>query len=163
MKNVIDRMMKIEEYICVMFFVVFFICVLLQILTRYVPFIKVSGTEDISVYSFIWSTFLGAAVMTRKKQHFSFTFFNERAEGKLSGLIMNLIIHGLIIGFGFYVAYYGVELTMKFSKWTLTSLPNVSQGWTWSALMVGGISITIFSIANFIEVIQNYKKKGDTE
>jgi TRAP-type C4-dicarboxylate transport system permease small subunit len=163
MKNVIDKIMRIEEYICAMFFVAFFICVLLQILTRYVPFIKVNGTEDISVYSFIWSTFLGAAVMTRKKQHFSFTYFNEKAEGTLAGLIINLVIQALIIIFGIYIAYYGTELTMKFSKWTLTSLPNVSQGWTWSALMAGGISITIFSIANFIEVIQDYKKKGDTK
>lgn len=153
MKKVIDFIEQVQRVVCMICFVVFFVCIVLQVLTRYVPFIKILGIDEIATYSFVWASLLGAAVLIRVEQHFAFDFFRSRAHG-VSRLVIEGFIYGLLIIFSFYLMVMGYRLTMKFSTWTLTSLPKVSQAWTWSSLLLSGATMTLYTVEKLVEKVR---------
>lgn len=157
MKKAADLLEKVQCIFSMILFMVFLICIVIQILTRYVPFIKITWTEEISVYCFIWAIFMGTAVMLKKNEHFAFDFFRGRVTGK-GKLITETFIYLVIFGFSCYVAYCGVQLTRQFWKWTLTSLNWISQRYTWSSLIVCGATMAFYSISNLAEVFKENKR-----
>lgn len=161
MKRAADLVEKIQCIFSMILFITFLICIIIQILTRYVPFIKITWTEEISVYCFIWAILMGAAVMLKRNEHFAFDFFRGRVGGTAK-LVIETFIYVLIFAFSLYVAYCGVMLTRQFWNWTLTSVTWVSQRYTWSALIVSGLTMAFYSVSNLVEVYQTYgkEKKG---
>ncbi len=159
MKKAADLIEKIQCLFSMVLFMVFLLCIVIQILTRYVPFIKIMWTEEISVYTFIWAILMGAAVMLKRNEHFAFEYFRSQVKGTAK-LATETFIYMVITGFSLYIAYCGVQLTRQFWNWTLTSLTIVSQRYTWSALIVCGLTMAFYSLCNLVEVYQAHKK-GD--
>jgi len=158
MKKIIDFLETIQRLICLICFISFLLCVVLQVLTRYVPYIKVIGTEEIAIYSFVWASLMGTAVLVRNEQHFSFDFFRSRASGTTK-LVLEVFIQTLLIIFSIYLSVMGFRLTQKFSAWSLTSLPSVSQAWTWSSLLVCGVTMTVYSVEKLFEKMILFRKE----
>lgn len=158
MKKIIDGLAKVQIAFSVVMLTVFLLCIVAQVATRYVPGFEASWTEEIANNSFIWATFMGSAVMVRRQGHFSFDFFRAKAKG-VSKLIIELFINITMGAFGFYIASAGYELTTTFWNWNLTSLPSVSQRYTWSSLLVCGVTIVIYSLYNCWENYLDYKKE----
>ena len=157
MKKAANVVEKIQCTFSMVLFIVFLICIVVQVLTRYVPFIKITWTEEIAVYSFIWAILMGAAVELKRNEHFSF----EVLRGSLKGfpkLMLELVIYALILAFGVYLTWCGYNLTNKFWSWTLTSLPGVSQRYTWSSLIVCGATMVFYCINGIFEQIELYRK-----
>lgn len=156
MKKAADKLERIQCLFSMVLFMIFLACIIVQILTRYVPFIKITWTEEISVYTFIWAILMGTAVMLRRNEHFAFDFFRSRVTGKAK-LATETFIYTVIIVFSLYVSYSGVQLTRQFWNWNLTSLPMVSQRYTWSSLIVCGLTMAFYSLSNLIEEYGKYK------
>ena len=157
MKKAADFLEKVQCIFSMVLFMVFLACIVIQILTRYVPFIKITWTEEISVYCFIWAILMGTAVMLKRNEHFAFDFFRGRVTG-IGKIITETFIYLVMFGFSCYVAYCGVQLTRQFWNWTLTSLNWVSQRYTWSSLIVCGVTMAFYSLSNLTEVYNEYKK-----
>lgn len=158
MKKAADFLERIQCIFSMILFITFLICIVIQILTRYVPFIKITWTEEISVYTFIWAILMGASVMLHRNEHFAFEFFRSRVTG-VNRLVVETVIYGIIFAFSLYVAYCGLQLTKQFWNWTLTSLTWISQRYVWSALIVAGLTMAFYAASNLIEVYQEYGKE----
>ncbi|MCI8659965.1 MAG: TRAP transporter small permease [Lachnospiraceae bacterium] len=156
MKKAADFLERIQCIFSMILFMVFLACIVIQILTRYVPFIKITWTEEISVYAFIWAILMGTAVMLKRNEHFAFDFFRSKVTG-VGKLVTETFIYLVMFGFSCYVAYCGVQLTRQFWNWTLTSLTWVSQRYTWSSLIVCGLTMAFYSLSNITEVWGNFK------
>lgn len=161
MKRAADLVEKIQCLFSMILFITFLICIVIQILTRYVPFIRITWTEEISVYTFIWAILMGAAVMLKRNEHFAFEFFRSRVTGA-ARLAVETLIYGIIFAFSLYVAYCGLMLTKQFWNWTLTSITWISQRYVWSALIVSGLTMAFYALSNLVEIYQEYgrEKKG---
>jgi TRAP-type C4-dicarboxylate transport system permease small subunit len=160
MKRVIDVLVRIQYFVAIIFLVTFVVAVILQVATRYVPGFSWLWTEQIANYSFIWSVMMGAAVGVRNKQHFFLSVLTDRLKSKIAWL-NRIHIQALIGVFGVFLSYYGVILTKSFWNWSLTSLPQVRQGYFWMALPVCGITIGIYAFYNVYELIGE-RQKGTT-
>lgn len=156
MKKISNTIEKIQCIFSMALFVVFLLCIVIQILTRYVPFIKITWTEEIAVYTFIWSILMGAAVELKRNEHFAFEVLRSSLKGKAK-LALELVIYTIIFAFSLYITYCGVMLTKQFWNWSLTSLPNISQRFTWSSLIVSGATMALYSFNNMLEQIKEYK------
>lgn len=159
MRKISDLVEKLQCFFSMILFMVFLICIIIQILTRYVPFIKITWTEEISIYTFIWAILMGAAVMLKRNEHFAFDFFRGSVKGR-GKLAAETFIYGVIMVFSGYIACCGVMLTKQFWNWNLTSLPMVSQRYIWSSLIVSGATMVFYALCNLVEVYQNYGKEG---
>ena len=153
MKKASALLEKVQCWFSMILFMVFLVCVVLQILSRYVPFITVIGTDEIATYSFVWAILMGASVMLKRNEHFAFEFFRSRVSG-IPHIITEVVIYGLIIVFSVYLTYSGVQLTRQFWNWNLTSLNFISQRYIWSSLIVCGATMAFYGVCNLIEVFQ---------
>ena len=158
MKRFIAALVKTQAFVAIVFLVTFVFAVILQVATRYIPGFSWLWTEQIANYSFIWSIMMGAAVRVRNKQHFFLSVLTDRFKGKTAWL-NNIYIQGLIGIFGVFLSYYGVVLTKSFWNWSLTSLPQVKQGYFWMALPVCGITMGIYAFYNAYELFSERGKE----
>ena len=101
--------------------------------------------------AFIWSILLGAAVMTRKKRHFSFSFLKNKIESEQYKCILSLIQNGIILCFSIICLVYSAEITSSFwnSKWV--TIPAFRQGYVWLILPITFSSIILFLLEDCFE------------
>ena len=150
MKWFVDFTVKTQYFIAILFLITFVFAVILQVATRYVPGFAWLWTEQLANYCFIWSVMMGAAVGVRNKQHFFFSILTDRFPPRTARRV-NILLQGLIGLFGLFLFYYGLVLTITFWPWTLTALPDISQGYFWMCLPVCGITTALYAVYNLYE------------
>ncbi|WP_059103025.1 TRAP transporter small permease [Shouchella shacheensis] len=147
MKAIMNGMEYVLMRLAALFFIVFVVCIILQLVSRYVPNITILWAAEVATYAFVWTVFLGAAVMVKHQEHFKVDFLFDKLSG-LSLLIVQLISHVLIAAFGLMMTVYGSMLAKLFWEWTVNTLPELQQGYLWLVLPISGVAMMIFSLGN---------------
>ena len=137
---------------------IFFLAILVQIVTRHLG-ISVIWTEEVANYSFIWSVFMGAAVMVNKREHFSFDFLALKLEGK-SRVILFTVIDSVILLFSIALVYYGIQAVQNFWNYTWASLPDIKMGYVWISIPIMGATMAIYSINHLVNHIKALTGRG---
>ncbi|GAK05132.1 LOW QUALITY PROTEIN: TRAP-type C4-dicarboxylate transport system, small permease component [Geomicrobium sp. JCM 19037] len=163
MKTLLNGIEYVFMRAAALFFIVFVVCIFLQLLSRYVPTITLLWPAEVATYAFIWMVFLGAAVMVYHQEHFKIDYLFEKLQGRAL-LTVKMISHILIGGFGLMMIVHGSSLYQLFWEWTVNTLPELQQGYLWLALPVAGFGMLLFSIGNAIEDGKAYQleKGGET-
>ena len=154
MKKAIDGLQKAQTFIGSVCLAIFLLTVVAQMLTRYMG-ISAMWTEDVSMYSFIWSIFMGASVMVRDDKHFAFTAFSDKIKGEKAKAVVGIIIHILMMVFNILIAFYGWKLMIKFWNYKWVAVPSFKRGPTWMCLPLAGITGVIY----LLEALVNDFKK----
>ncbi|TNH07597.1 TRAP transporter small permease [Testudinibacter sp. TR-2022] len=151
MRKLTDYLEKIQLSLGTLFLVVFVITTLLQVGTRYSG-ISATWTEEVSVNAFIWSMLLGAAVMAKRKQHFSFNLLNGQLSTQKKPILI-ILQDLIIIVFCAFCFVYSSEITNTFwnSRWV--TIPSLKQGYVWLILPITFISIAIYLIEDLIKQV----------
>lgn len=146
---------KIQLWLGAVFLVIFVITTLLQVSTRYLG-ISATWTEEISVNAFIWSMLLGAAVMAKRKQHFSFNLLNGQLSLQKRPLLV-ILQDVIIMTFCAFCLVYSVEITNTFwnSRWI--TIPSLKQGYVWLILPTTFLSIFIYLLEDVIKQVTALK------
>ena len=77
LKVIAKNIQRIQLVLGVACISIFFITIIIQVVCRYTG-ITVIWTGEVSTYTFIWSVFMGAGVMTYENKHFAFTSFSDK-------------------------------------------------------------------------------------
>lgn len=149
---------KIQLTIGVISLSIFFIAIIIQIVTRHLG-IAVIWTEEVANYSFIWSVFMGAAVMVNKKEHFSFDFLSQKLEGKSKSALM-IVIDSIVLLFALALFYYGIEAVKNFWNYNWASLPDMKMGYVWISIPIMGLTMAIYSVSHVINSVKELKGRG---
>lgn len=151
MQKLTHYLEKIQLLLGSVFLVIFVVTTLLQVSTRYLG-ISATWTEEISVNAFIWSMLLGAAVMTKRKQHFSFNLLNGQLSIQKRPILM-ILQDVIIIAFCALCFIYSTEITNTFwnSRWI--TIPSLKQGYVWLILPITFISIVIYLLEDIIKQV----------
>lgn len=159
MRKFINYLEKVQLVLGSIFLVIFVIATLLQVTTRYLG-ISATWTEELSVNTFIWSMFLGAAVMVREKQHFSFNFLVSYLSNKKASLLV-IVQDIIIITFCILCFIYSSEITKIFwnSKWI--TIPELKQGYVWLILPITFGSMIIYLLEDIIKEIRKLRKSKE--
>lgn len=159
MRKFINYLEKVQLVLGSIFLVIFVIATLLQVTTRYLG-ISATWTEELSVNTFIWSMFLGAAVMVREKQHFSFNFLVSYLSNKKASLLV-IVQDIIIITFCILCFIYSSEITKIFwnSKWI--TIPELKQGYVWLILPITFGSMIIYLLEDIIKEISKLRKSKE--
>ena len=156
MKKAIDILQKTQTIVGSIFLTIFLLTVVVQMLTRYIG-VSAIWTEDVSMYSFIWSIFMGASVMVRDNKHFAFTAFADKIKSEKAKKIIAIVIHILMLVFNVLIAYYGYTLMMKFWNYKWVSIPSFKRGPTWLCLPVAGVTSVIYLIELLVNDVKGLK------
>jgi TRAP-type C4-dicarboxylate transport system permease small subunit len=148
----------IEQGLGVLFLLVMFGSVLIQIFFRYVLQSPITWTEEASRYSFIWVVLLGAAFAVRKKEHVVMevlvnTFpapLRKNIYFGLNVIILIALIYLLPVSWSFFCFIKEV------------SAPTLRISWGF-LFFSAPLSITLMTIHTFIGLIGTIKMEGRKE
>jgi TRAP-type C4-dicarboxylate transport system permease small subunit len=154
----IKALEKIQLTICVISLSIFFVAIIIQIVTRHLG-IAVIWTEEVANYSFIWSVFMGAAVMLNRREHFSFDFLLLKLKGVSKSTLL-IVIDTIILLFTIALFYYGIEAVKNFWNYNWASLPAMKMGYVWISIPIMGFTMAVYSLNHLIQNIKELKRKG---
>lgn len=129
-------------------------------LTRYLG-ISALWTEDVSMYSFIISVFLGAAAMVRDDKHFAFTALEDKITNPTKRAALNIVILLVMLGFCVFMFYYGTLLTKKFWNYKWVSIPAFKRGPTWLCVPVSAFTMVVYILEKLYINIKIIRKGGE--
>ncbi|MBM7704391.1 TRAP transporter small permease [Metabacillus iocasae] len=149
---------KVQLTVGVLSLSIFFIAIIIQITTRHLG-ISMIWTEEVAKYSFIWSVFMGAAVMVNRREHFSFDFLVQKLKGTKKTALL-IVIDTIVFLFTVALFYYGIEAVQNFWNYTWTSLPQLKMGYVWVVIPITGLTMAIYSLNHLIHHFKELKRGG---
>ena len=163
MKKAIDTMQKIQIAIGGLFLSIFLVSVVTQMICRYLS-IAAMWTEEVSMYSFIWAVFMGAAAMVHARAHFAFTSFLDMIKSEKAKGVLRLLISLIMLSFAVLMCYYGILITKQFWNYKWINIPSFNRGPTWLCLPLCGLTSSIYLLYQIIQEIGILTgKAGGTE
>lgn len=150
MKKYVDALQKIQVGIGGFFLLIFLITIIVQMFCRYLG-IAATWTEDVSMYSFIWAVFMGAAAMVYERRHFAFTSLADVLKNERIKAMLSIFISIIMLIFSILMAKYGVAIAKQFWNYTWVNIPALKRGPTWLCLPLCGITSSIYLIQMLIE------------
>jgi len=160
-RKVAGAIQKIQIGIGMFFLSVFLVAVLIQIITRYLK-IAVIWTDDVAMYAFAWSVFMGGGAMVFPKSHFAFEFLSLSLKGwkkEALGIIISL----LMMVFAVAMLVYGMQAVRVFWNHNWISIPSMKMGYTWMCVPIAGATMTIYLISHVVDHILVLAGKGVPE
>lgn len=129
-----------------------------NVLTRYVINYSISFTEELTVYFFVWMTFLGLALAFRRGTQVRVTFFASKFSKPVRKA---LVIAAAIACVTFFAAmgYYGVLQVMdEIEMGAMTESMSLPVWWFSASIPVGSLLIVIRIIQKLAEDLrtENY-------
>lgn len=161
MKKAVELLQKVQLSVGTIFLVIFLVTVVFQVSSRYLGIVA-TWTEEVSMYSFIWAVFMGAAAMVYEKRHFAFTSLSDLLKNEKIKRILSIVISFVMLIFAILMLKYGIDITKKFWNYTWVSIPELKKGFAWICLPICGGTSAIYLVYLIIDDIQHIKK-GDFE
>lgn len=159
MKKALGYLQKVQIVTGGIFLSIFLGSVVIQMVCRYMGIAAV-WTEDVSMYSFIWAAFMGAAAMVYEKQHFAFTSISDKLTNKKVKTILSIVIAIIMLIVSILMFYYGCQLTKQFWNYRWVSIQEFKRGPTWLCIPVCGATSTLYLIGEIIENVNSLMKGG---
>lgn len=85
--------------------------IFVQVCLRYLFSVAFIWGEELSLFAFIWCVFLGAAVNTRRRSHFSFDFLAGLLRGRAAAA-QRLLVDLIVLGFSVFMLVKGWEFAL---------------------------------------------------
>lgn len=131
--------------ICLSVFLV--VCVVWQVLSRYIFSAPSTITDELSRYLFMWVAMIGAAYTTGQKRHLAIDLIVMKLSGKRK-LLVEIFIQIAITAFAVIVLIYGgsVLTIQTLAAGQLTPALGIEMGYVYFCLPITGILMVIYSI-----------------
>lgn len=159
MKDFTEKVNKIHVGISGIFLAIFLFSIIIQVITRLLN-ITILWTQDVSIYSFIISVFLGASAMIYPEKHFAFVSLVDNFKSEKRKTLFHLIIAFLMLVLMVIMFYYGVIITIKFWNYTWINIPQFKRGYTWLCIPVSGFLGSYYLIVKIYYDLKSLLKTG---
>jgi len=159
LKRIDDFIEKIASAILVIFLVVIAIVIPVGVFTRYVVKIALTWSDEISLFSLVWASMLGAAVGLRKGYQIGIRYFVDKSPRILS-IILEAISYLFILGFLTVLVIFGTKQTIINAR-QLSAAIRIPMAIPYAALPVGFAIMILFTIEQILDFIRRINKKFD--
>ncbi|BAK16551.1 TRAP-type C4-dicarboxylate transport system, small permease component [Solibacillus silvestris StLB046] len=140
MVKLVEGINKVVHIALIALMVVLVVSVFCQITLRFFNY-SIAWTEELSRYSMIWMTFLGAAYALAKRAHIGMELFVDRTEGLLKQVLIVLTAAVCLVFFVLMVVK-GYELSMRVMDQP-SAVMQVPMGIVYSVIPISGIILVV--------------------
>jgi TRAP-type C4-dicarboxylate transport system permease small subunit len=160
LKRPVDRTL---EAVLVLLFFTLFMCVIIQVFTRYVLNDPAVFTEEASRFAIIWLSLLGTAYACGRLEHMAYTMFPDKLKGgKLLAHMRS--VAAIVLLFAPSVMVYGggrlVLRALQFEQLSATlALP---MGYVYLCIPISGVLIVFYQIL-IIARPEDFKASDEVE
>jgi len=131
-----------EAFACLCFSIVA-VCVMLQVILRYVFNTGLIWTEELSSFAMVWGVYMGASLAIRERYHVRI-LVGVVALPRLIGLPLILVGDFLLLVFCIFMMFIGAEyLTMLWQHPTISPALNINQFWPHSIVVIAYLLIAL--------------------
>ncbi|WP_339234520.1 TRAP transporter small permease [Oceanobacillus sp. FSL W7-1281] len=108
-----------------------------------------ASLEEISRYTFVWLTFIGAAIAFKRKEHMGMDFIVSKLRGKAAKYVEALQDIFALILFALFI-YYGAELAVL--NMNVVSLQSgIPMGYVYFIIPISGFIMAVHAIDHMIK------------
>ncbi|MFC4663481.1 TRAP transporter small permease [Oceanobacillus aidingensis] len=108
-----------------------------------------ASLEEISRYTFVWLTFIGAAIAFKRKEHMGMDFIVSKLRGKAAKYVEALQDIFALILFALFI-YYGAELAIL--NMNVVSLQSgIPMGYVYFIIPISGFIMAVHAIDHMIK------------
>jgi TRAP-type C4-dicarboxylate transport system permease small subunit len=147
MKKVLDRIDGLTDMICFLLMSVAFLITFFHIIGRYVLRTPIFYSEELARYCFVWACMLGAAIVNRKDEHTSVTYFAGLMPKKFQD-VLYIVREILILLLLIALIYQGSLLSFK-----MRTVKSAAMGLSWAVIymaMPTGSALLVLSTIKLI-------------
>ncbi len=137
-----DSVNLVVKYLCIAFFSIMVIDVVVSVIMRYVLVKPMVWGEQLAVYCMIWIAFLSSSIAFRRGVHMGLDLVVKSLTSKLSHIVQ-FIAHVMVLGFLLVLTIWGFKHTVAVSQQISPVVFNMSMSWFYIALPIGGICMII--------------------
>lgn len=120
------------------------VLILLQISARYLPFVRIQWTEELSRYLFVYLTFIGSALLINQKGHIVVDVLIERLPRMLR-LATYVLVQVAVLAF-LYLFVSGILTLATGSMDTRSSsMTWFSMGYLYWGVWLGGVLMVVYT------------------
>ena len=119
-------------------------------------------TEDVSMYSFIWAVFMGAAAMVHSNSHFAFTSLMDSMKSEKKKILLQIVINLIVLTFCVLMIIYGYTAAKQFWNFRWINIPAMKRGPTWLCIPICGATASIYLIYGTFEQLVKLFKGGNS-
>jgi len=148
-KKAISALQKAQIAVGGVCLAIFLVSVSWQIIARFAG-MAATWTEDVSLYSFIWAVFMGAAAMVWESRHFAFTSLSDNLKSEAAKGALAVLISALILFFALVMLYYGARISKQFWNYKWVGIPAFKRGPVWLCLPIAGGTMAIYSLFHVV-------------
>lgn len=114
-----------EDWIAFVLFWSLAFIVFLQFFTRYILNDSLAWTEEIARYGLMWLTFIGGAVVTRKKSHIAVELASNLMRPGRARTVLLALVDFVTLGFLALLSYFSVTIIerMHYQRMTVFDIP----------------------------------------
>ena len=136
--------------------------VLVQIIQRYVPFVVVQWTEEMSRYLFVYLTFIGSALLIKEKGHIVVDVAVEQLPRRLQ-LVVYVLVQVAVLAF-LYIFVSGVLILASTTMETRSSsMPWFTMGYLYWGVWAGGILMFLYTCIEIGKGVVRLIRRGSEE
>jgi TRAP-type C4-dicarboxylate transport system permease small subunit len=120
------------------------VLVLLQISLRYVSFIRIQWTEEMSRYLFVYLTFVGSALLIKEKGHIVVDVLVDRLPSR-ARLLVYLVVQVAVLAFLYLFVSGILTLALGSMGTRAPSMTWFSMGYLYWGVWLGGVLMVVYS------------------
>ena len=154
--DVVEKVIRVLLFVCV---AVMVICMVYQVILRYIFSASNSWSEELCRYLFIYSVMLGAAIAVRRNSHLQIDVLTSRFGEKLKKIVTIVATVAGIVFLG-YLFVYSVNLVQTGAKTASAGIPGVNMAMTYFAIPLGIVLMVLCSIEVIIKNAHELRAAG---
>lgn len=161
--KVFDTVYKAIRIVCFFILAVMLVSMFWQVITRYIFRHAAHWTLELTLFLFLWVSFLGAALGVRKMTHVNVAFVINKLTGHKK-TAMSLVALLIVEVFAVFLLVSGYQLAAS-SVTRKSETLMISMAWAYSSLPVGAFFVLLFNTENLIRLFVEhvFRKPADTE
>jgi TRAP-type C4-dicarboxylate transport system permease small subunit len=150
--ELVDRIFK---YLLIFFMIEITLVIFISVISRYFLNSPIYWAEEVTRYSFVWATFLGAACAYRRKELVSMSVVINALSEKYRHWVQ-LVLELIILVFLVLSVVFGIKMTMVVSPQLAVST-RVSMAWLYTVVPISCGFMFLICIVNIYRLAKTLR------
>lgn len=161
MSRLFDLVEKALDAILILMMIVMGSSIFIQVFSRYIINRPTGWSEELARYLFVWITFLGGAVVIRKRKHVDVSFLTDRMPCRVSTVLYLLADMGVLFFLGALV-WAGIGITGVAHR-QLSAAMEFPMSFAYAAMPAGAALMFLFLTATIAREWKEGRRIGGGE
>jgi TRAP-type transport system small permease protein len=161
MQKLLDWMEKALDAILILMMIVMGSAVIIQVASRYIANRPTSWSEEVARYLFVWITFLGSAVVIRKRRHVDVSVLTDRLPPRAAWVVYLVADAAMLFLLG-TLTWAGIGITAVAHR-QLSAAMDLPMSLAYAAMPIGTGLMFIFLTATMVWEWKHGRRIGGGE